>query len=303
MPKVQSLPPAPPSYAPPADPSSLRFGDAGPKVKDLQHLLNQLGAQPPLKEDGLFGPKTQAALKGLLGTNVFDASAAQQAGPPPAPAATPPAGDAFSPPAAPALPSAASQPVDPTVAAQQVNNTPAAGSLADRVTQQALSENDSINPMKRGDDGHYKGWQKLQQVFQETTGWKPSDAECQKIEPGKGVQPGGKSWCGIWACHVFQEAGVNVKWDLTKGEMVGDVTHQLAPKFSNPAQYKAERAAFEASIKPGDCITLPGNNHHAIVTQVNSDGTVDTMDGNKPYVGPGHQKLSNVTSYYRPNGA
>jgi hypothetical protein len=178
------------------------------------------------------------------------------------------------------------------------------GSVAERVLERAYAEEDSIHPMKRGEDGHYKGWKQLQHVFEKTTGWRPTDAECTHLEPGKGAKPGGKSWCGIWACHILQEAGVDVKWDLTKGKMVGDVTHVPAPKFSGPAQYKAERSAFEQSVRPGDVITLKGSlNHHAIVTKVHPDGTVETMDGNKPHVGRGKAKLTDVTSYYRPNAA
>ena len=37
-------------------------GHSGPGVQDLQRILNQMGANPPLAEDGLFGPKTEAAL-------------------------------------------------------------------------------------------------------------------------------------------------------------------------------------------------------------------------------------------------
>lgn len=41
----------------------LARGHAGESVRALQGLLNALGATPPLAEDGLFGPKTQAALQ------------------------------------------------------------------------------------------------------------------------------------------------------------------------------------------------------------------------------------------------
>jgi peptidoglycan hydrolase-like protein with peptidoglycan-binding domain len=43
----------------------LGRGHSGPEVRLLQTLLNRLGAQPPLAEDGLFGPKTEAALAGF----------------------------------------------------------------------------------------------------------------------------------------------------------------------------------------------------------------------------------------------
>lgn len=43
--------------------ATLGFGDSGASVRDIQRLLNAAGANPPLAEDGLFGPKTQAALR------------------------------------------------------------------------------------------------------------------------------------------------------------------------------------------------------------------------------------------------
>jgi len=38
-------------------------GETGKRVSDLQSRLNTLGARPPLKVDGIFGPKTLAAVK------------------------------------------------------------------------------------------------------------------------------------------------------------------------------------------------------------------------------------------------
>jgi hypothetical protein len=43
--------------------STLRRGDRGPAVLELQHKLNAAGAHPPLPTDGEFGPKTQKAVK------------------------------------------------------------------------------------------------------------------------------------------------------------------------------------------------------------------------------------------------
>jgi peptidoglycan hydrolase-like protein with peptidoglycan-binding domain len=41
----------------------LRNGSTGPDVKSLQTALNLLGmADPPLDVDGIFGPKTEAAV-------------------------------------------------------------------------------------------------------------------------------------------------------------------------------------------------------------------------------------------------
>lgn len=68
-PRTQPAPREPSSYQP--GPSLLDViqgvsvmmkGHSGQGVQDLQRILNQMGASPPLAEDGLFGPKTEAAL-------------------------------------------------------------------------------------------------------------------------------------------------------------------------------------------------------------------------------------------------
>ena len=278
-------------YTEPAAGAALARGHGGDRVKALQQQLNAAGLKPPLDTDGLFGPKTEAALTKLTGSATFDAKAeaaltklatAKRDGfetqQPPKPSS-------------PELPAV-------QVPATTLSGPPAAGSLAEKTLAVAQQELGSVDPMKTGPDGKYVGWQHLQDIFEKATGWRPSDKDVQASS-----QPGGKSWCGIFACHVLQEAGANVRWDLTKGQMVGDVQHVMAPTFHDYRTYKTERQAFEKSIKPGDVITLSGkNNHHAIVTSVNEDGTVNTIDGNKPHIGTGHYKLADVTSYYRPTG-
>ncbi len=52
----------------------LRRGDSGDGVRELQRLLNAGGASPPLVTDGLFGPKTEAAVRARLGKSEVDAS-------------------------------------------------------------------------------------------------------------------------------------------------------------------------------------------------------------------------------------
>jgi murein L,D-transpeptidase YcbB/YkuD len=44
-------------------PITLAVGSTGPLVKTLQSTLNSAGANPPLNVDGIFGPKTEAAVK------------------------------------------------------------------------------------------------------------------------------------------------------------------------------------------------------------------------------------------------
>lgn len=278
-------------YAAPPAGVDLARGHSGPQVVELQKQLNAAGIQPPLKLDGLLGPKTEAALQQLTGSKTFDPAA--QAALTTRLMSTGKR-DGFETAATPTLP-------EPPVA-QAVNvstQPPPAGSLAEKTLAIAQQELGTVDPRKTGADGRYHGWDKLQTIFEKATGWRPSDQEVQSSS-----KPGGKSWCGIFACHVLQQAGANVKWDLTKGGMVGDVHHVLAPSFKDYRTYKTERQAFEASIKPGDVITLNGKtNHHAIVTSVNPDGTVNTIDGNKPHIGEGKFKLADVTSYYRPTGS
>lgn len=281
----------------PLDGDALGLGDFGPAVSQLQEALNALGAG--LDVDGQLGPKTQASMLELLGSATLTETAQEKLSSLTAKQSSSARSDGFDAPPA-AGPSLSAANVNETAATAAPSGT---GGMGSRVVDNALAENDSINPMKVGDDGKPKGWKQLQQIFTDTTGTTPSDAECQKIEPGKGIKPNGASWCGIWACHILQKSGCDVKWDGVKGGMVGDVTHTSAPKFKTPSSYKAERQAFEQSIRPGDVVTLAGpQNHHAIVTKVNDDGTFETMDGNKPHVGPGHQKLADVTGFYRPNG-
>jgi peptidoglycan hydrolase-like protein with peptidoglycan-binding domain len=47
----------------------VSFGVDSSTVKKVQNILNQLGATPPLVEDGVFGPKSQAALKRFQSVN------------------------------------------------------------------------------------------------------------------------------------------------------------------------------------------------------------------------------------------
>jgi hypothetical protein len=191
------------SYVEPLDGEALGRGHCGPLVLALQKQLNAMGASPPLVLDGKLGPKTEAAMQKLL-------------------TAPAPAGDVFQqePVATPAVET-------PT----PFTASPGSGELGQRVVDQAHAENDSINPMKRGDDGKVKGWQQLQTVFEKTTGWRPTDAQCQDVQPGRGLQPGGKSWCGIWACHIYQQAGVDCRWDLNKGSRRGS-RHPRSTRWS-----------------------------------------------------------------------
>ena len=51
----------------------LRQGSVGPSVTEAQAKLNRAGAQPPLAEDGIFGPKTRAAVVAFQGSRGLSA--------------------------------------------------------------------------------------------------------------------------------------------------------------------------------------------------------------------------------------
>lgn len=46
----------------PTAPATLSIGASGPAVEEVQQHLNRFGASPPLVVDGVFGPKTRAAV-------------------------------------------------------------------------------------------------------------------------------------------------------------------------------------------------------------------------------------------------
>jgi Putative peptidoglycan binding domain/D-alanyl-D-alanine carboxypeptidase len=51
----------------------LQRGSTGPSVSALQQRLNELGANPPLEVVGIFGPKTEAAVKAFQAAHGLEA--------------------------------------------------------------------------------------------------------------------------------------------------------------------------------------------------------------------------------------
>ena len=52
-----------------ADPPTIKYGSKGPFVEEAQQHLNGHGATPALKVDGIFGPKTKAAVQAFQSAN------------------------------------------------------------------------------------------------------------------------------------------------------------------------------------------------------------------------------------------
>jgi len=62
-PGTKSSKPGHDTRATPSNAHPVGEGETGKRVSDLQSRLNALGCKPPLKVDGIFGPKTLAAVK------------------------------------------------------------------------------------------------------------------------------------------------------------------------------------------------------------------------------------------------
>jgi len=62
-PGTKSSKPGHDTRATPSNAHPVGEGETGKRVSDLQSRLNALGFKPPLKVDGIFGPKTLAAVK------------------------------------------------------------------------------------------------------------------------------------------------------------------------------------------------------------------------------------------------
>lgn len=83
------------------------------------------------------------------------------------------------------------------------------------------------------------------------------DVSAPGVAIGKGI-----SWCGGFALWALKQAGLatNVFWEFGKGFL-----YKL-PTTKNP--------------QPGDIAYLTKNQHHAVVSSTNADGSVNLINGN-----------------------
>jgi hypothetical protein len=111
----------------------------------------------------------------------------------------------------------------------------------------------------------------------------PSMAEAQdalkNLSNGVRVQGQIKHWCGVFACSVLKEAGVDVRWTLYGGKMIGDgVT--LLPGSNN--------------IVPGDVAIINHASHHFIVSDIDyARNSLESVDGNtaNQFIRSGRKKI------------
>ena len=78
-----------------------------------------------------------------------------------------------------------------------------------------------------------------------------------------------RHWCGIFACHILCRAGVDVRWTLLGGKIVGVKANQV--RYVPGSQ----------GMQPGDVAMIPKANHHFIITAADyGSNSIDTVDGN-----------------------
>ncbi|HMD42901.1 MAG TPA: hypothetical protein VKH45_07500 [Candidatus Acidoferrum sp.] len=87
-----------------------------------------------------------------------------------------------------------------------------------------------------------------------------------RLSNGVRVQGQIKHLCGIFACYVLRQAGVDVRWTLLGGNMVGDGVTKLLG-YQN--------------IVPGDVAIINRASHHFIVSDIDyASNTLLSVDGN-----------------------
>lgn len=126
----------------------------------------------------------------------------------------------------------------------------------------------------------------------------PSQDEAQKslARLGTGCYIGAqvKQWCGIFACSVAVNVGLNtLQWDLTSGQIRGAEVHK---KWGS------------SGIQPGDVAVIAAHSHHFIVTDVNQSDwngqtvlLVDTVEGNTQgqFIKVNSRRACEIVAYYR----
>jgi hypothetical protein len=127
------------------------------------------------------------------------------------------------------------------------------------------------------DPGEYRPYPSHLILFCKTAGCEqlPTEAEAQKgLTLDNGVYIGGKlkHWCGIFACSVLKESGVDVRWTLNGGRMMGSgVTYQAGNKNMQPGDV--------AIVQKTSAGNKSDQHHHFIIISVNGN-VAETVDGN-----------------------
>lgn len=103
------------------------------------------------------------------------------------------------------------------------------------------------------------------------------DAKAALAAGGTGVKIYGqtKHWCGIFACSVLRQAGVDATWSLMNGRITGKGVTSPALPHAYPIR------SWSHEMRPGDIAIIRRYNHHFIVTDVDyAANQVYCVEGN-----------------------
>lgn len=136
---------------------------------------------------------------------------------------------------------------------------------------------------------------------------KPSlaNARAALAAGGTGVKIGTqtKHWCGIFACSVLASLGVDCRWTLLGGRIVGKGVSGPLP-HSYPLRDKSKE------LRPGDIAIINRHQHHFIVTDIDyAANQVYCVEGNtkgqiirraiRPIKYSASQSIESISYFYR----
>jgi Putative peptidoglycan binding domain len=238
---------------------TLRVGSRGSDVARAQQVLNRLpSARPRLTEDGAFGPLTHERARefqssnsltpdGVIGPLTWQALLTllgQVVGGVPLPPSPPP--------------------------------SPLSNSLRPLVLMAAQKNLGSVD-FSVLENGRPKGIDFVIEIFRVAANTAVTDAAFKGSQgewvPQPLVGSQRKSWCGIFAVYCCRQAGMNLRWDLSRGGPVGPAGPLVPTQFSS---------SFAANIKPADIGMIATQQHHFLIESVASGPApgLTTLDGN-----------------------
>jgi peptidoglycan hydrolase-like protein with peptidoglycan-binding domain len=289
-----------------APPPTVRQGSQGPDVVRLQERLNALGNQ--LVADGVFGPKTRAAVVAFQSTNGLAAdgivgpltwNALGVAPAPPGPA-TPPT------PVSPGTAETTSGTEATTATEETPAPTPQPGAGTEPGGQRAaavalaLAEAGKVEAYSAGGTDPETGkttrlgWERLDVYFETAYGGRGGGYDAFQQSAVKFLNgPKLQSWCGLFAVWALKSAGVPLgNWKIGMG-ISALISESRSPKNYIP--------------RTGDVGYLNAHQHHCLVIRVEGD-TVITIDGNTRgdsgatggQIGENTRHLSAFAAFYVP---
>lgn len=93
-----------------------------------------------------------------------------------------------------------------------------------------------------------------------------------------------RHWCGIYACALVRNTGLNARWTLHGGKIIGP-----------------QLIMGNKDMLPGDIAIIAEYSHHFLLTGFVSGGRVKTLEGNTSgqLVRPSERAASQIVGFYR----